>query len=340
MPCGRCRQVLYEFGGPDCLIDTPRGIVPLREVLPDAFGPDDLPARSDERRVRRIGTDERVVRRNRVGAMHAVDVIHAKRDGGRLTDEQIDWVVDAYTRGDVADEQMAALAMAILLNGMDAGEISRWTQAMIDSGERAGAAATSAGRRWTSTPPAGSATRSRCRSRRWWRRAGRRCRSCPGAGSGTPAAPWTSWSRSPAGGRRCRRTEIAAQLADVGAVICATTPDAGARRPQAVRAARRHRHRRVDPADRQLDHEQEDRGGDGGLVLDVKVGSGRVHEDARAGPRAGRDDGADRRRRTGCDHARCSPTCRCRWAGPSATRSRWPSRWRCCAAAARPTSWS
>jgi cytidine deaminase len=44
MPCGRCRQVLYEFGGPDCLLDTPRGVLPLAEVLPDAFGPADLPA--------------------------------------------------------------------------------------------------------------------------------------------------------------------------------------------------------------------------------------------------------------------------------------------------------
>jgi cytidine deaminase len=43
MPCGRCRQVLYEFGGPTCLLDTPRGPLPLSEVLPDAFGPDDLP---------------------------------------------------------------------------------------------------------------------------------------------------------------------------------------------------------------------------------------------------------------------------------------------------------
>ena len=51
-------------------------------------------------------------------AFDAVDVIIAKRDGHELTDEQIDWVVDAYTRGDVADEQMSALAMAILLNGM------------------------------------------------------------------------------------------------------------------------------------------------------------------------------------------------------------------------------
>ena len=55
--------------------------------------------------------------------------------------------------------------------------------------------------------------------------------------------------------------EIAAQLAAVGAVDLRDHADAGPRRPQALRAARRHRHRRVDPADRQLDHEQEDRGG-------------------------------------------------------------------------------
>jgi len=69
-------------------------------------------------------------------AFDAVDVIAAKRDRQELSDEQIDWVVDAYTRGVVADEQMSALAMAILLNGMDRREISRWTTAMIASGER------------------------------------------------------------------------------------------------------------------------------------------------------------------------------------------------------------
>ena len=69
-------------------------------------------------------------------AFDAVDVIRAKRDGHGLDDAQIDWVVDAYTRGVVADEQMSALAMAILLNGMDRREISRWTAAMIASGER------------------------------------------------------------------------------------------------------------------------------------------------------------------------------------------------------------
>jgi thymidine phosphorylase len=66
----------------------------------------------------------------------AVEVIVAKRDGGELSDSQIDWVVDAYTRGAVTDEQMSALAMAILLNGMERREIARWTDAMIASGER------------------------------------------------------------------------------------------------------------------------------------------------------------------------------------------------------------
>lgn len=66
----------------------------------------------------------------------AVEVIAAKRDRHELSDAQIDWVISAYTRGVVADEQMAALAMAILLNGMNAREISRWTNAMINSGER------------------------------------------------------------------------------------------------------------------------------------------------------------------------------------------------------------
>jgi len=66
----------------------------------------------------------------------AVEVIGAKRDGQELSDSQIDWVVDAYTHGVVADEQMAALAMAILLNGMSRREIGRWTAAMIASGER------------------------------------------------------------------------------------------------------------------------------------------------------------------------------------------------------------
>ena len=73
---------------------------------------------------------------SQVEAFSAAEVIAAKRDRHSLTDPQIDWVIDAYTRGAVADEQMSALLMAILLNGMESREISRWTAAMINSGER------------------------------------------------------------------------------------------------------------------------------------------------------------------------------------------------------------
>ena len=66
----------------------------------------------------------------------APTVIRTKRDGGRLSDAAIDWVIDAYTNGRIADEQMSALLMAVFLRGMDYGETARWTAAMVASGER------------------------------------------------------------------------------------------------------------------------------------------------------------------------------------------------------------
>jgi thymidine phosphorylase len=66
----------------------------------------------------------------------APTVIRTKRDGGRLSDAAIDWVIDAYTNGHIADEQMSALLMAIFLRGMDGHETARWTAAMVASGER------------------------------------------------------------------------------------------------------------------------------------------------------------------------------------------------------------
>jgi thymidine phosphorylase len=67
---------------------------------------------------------------------HAVDLIRTKRDGGELSDAQIDWVIAAYTADEIADEQMSALAMAILFRGLNGRELDRWTKAMINSGER------------------------------------------------------------------------------------------------------------------------------------------------------------------------------------------------------------
>lgn len=65
-----------------------------------------------------------------------VDLIRTKRGGGRLTQEEIDWLIDAYTTGTIADEQMSAMAMAVFFRGMDDAELSQWTDAMIASGDR------------------------------------------------------------------------------------------------------------------------------------------------------------------------------------------------------------
>jgi len=65
-----------------------------------------------------------------------VELIRAKRDDRRLADAEIRWLIDAYTAGLVADEQMSALLMAIFIRGLDAAELRTWTAAMIESGER------------------------------------------------------------------------------------------------------------------------------------------------------------------------------------------------------------
>jgi thymidine phosphorylase len=205
--------------------------------------------------------------------VNVIDVIVAKRDRHRLTDEQIDWVVDAYTRGNVADEQMAALAMAILLNGMDAGEIARWTQAMIDSGEvlQLGDVGcplvdkhSTGGVGDKITLPLAPLVAA----------CGAAVPQLSGRGLGHTGGTLDKLEAIPGWRASLSTEEIAAQLADVGAVICATTPT-------------------LAPADRKLYALRDVTGtvesipliassimskkiaeGTGGLVLDVKFGSG------------------------------------------------------------------
>ena len=66
----------------------------------------------------------------------AVDVITQKRDGAELSNEEISWILDAYERGEVAEEQMSALLMAIFFNGLTLQELGSWTDRMVESGER------------------------------------------------------------------------------------------------------------------------------------------------------------------------------------------------------------
>jgi thymidine phosphorylase len=205
--------------------------------------------------------------------VNAIDVITAKRDRARLTDEQIDWVVAAYTRGDVADEQMAALAMAILLNGMDADEIARWTQAMIDSGEVLGLG--DVGRPLVDKHSTGGVgDKITLPLAPLVAACGAAVPQLSGRGLGHTGGTLDKLESIPGWRAALSEAEIAAQLADVGAVICATTPT-------------------LAPADRKLYALRDVTGtvesipliassimskkiaeGTDGLVLDVKFGSG------------------------------------------------------------------
>ncbi|MFG1603065.1 thymidine phosphorylase [Actinoplanes sp. NPDC049265] len=209
----------------------------------------------------------------------AVDVIRAKRDGQVLSDAQIDWVVDAYTRGTVADEQMAALAMAILLRGMTPAEIARWTAAMIASGERmdlSGVGRPTADKHSTGgvgdkitlplTPLVAAC--------------GAAVPQLSGRGLGHTGGTLDKLESIPGWRASLTGAEFRAQLRDVGAVICAAGAD-------------------LAPADRKLYALRDVTGtvesipliassimskkiaeGTGALVLDVKVGRGAFMKDA------------------------------------------------------------
>jgi thymidine phosphorylase len=220
-------------------------------------------------------------------AFSAVDVIRAKRDGGVLSDEQIDWVVDAYTRGEVADEQMSALAMAIFLRGMTGAETARWTRAMIDSGERLS---------WPSGRPTvdkhstgGVGDKITLPLAPLVAACGAAVPQLSGRGLGHTGGTLDKLESIPGWRASLSSEEIRAQLASVGAVVCAPTTG-------------------LAPADRKLYALRDVTGtvecvpliassimskkiaeGAGALVLDVKVGSGAFMatlSDARALARA------------------------------------------------------
>src|SRR3954447_15582581 len=206
-----------------------------------------------------------------------VDLIRAKRDGGALSTAQISWLVDAYTRGYVADEQMSAMTMAIFLNGMSRDEIRELTMAMIATGERldfSGLSKKTTDKHSTGgvgdkiTLPLAPLVAS----------FGVAVPQLSGRGLGHTGGTLDKLESIPGWRAALSVDEIAAQLADIGAVICATTPT-------------------LAPADRKLYALRDVTGtveaipliassimskkiaeGTGGLALDVKGGSGAFME--------------------------------------------------------------
>ncbi|RHW28817.1 thymidine phosphorylase [Nocardioides immobilis] len=214
------------------------------------------------------------------GSPHdAVEVISSKRDGASLSRSQIEWVVDAYTKGVVADEQMSALAMAILLNGMDRREIADWTAAMIASGERmdfSGLSRATADKHSTGgvgdkiTLPLAPLVAA----------CGVAVPQLSGRGLGHTGGTLDKLESIPGWRATLSNEEMVAQLESVGAVICAAGDG-------------------LAPADRKLYALRDVTGtveaipliassimskkiaeGTGALVLDVKVGSGAFMKDA------------------------------------------------------------
>jgi thymidine phosphorylase len=211
----------------------------------------------------------------------AVEVIRAKRDRQALSDGQIDWVIAAYTRGEVADEQMSALAMAILLNGMDRREISRWTDAMIASGVRMDFPAEALGGRPTTDKHStgGVGDKITLPLAPLVAACGAAVPQLSGRGLGHTGGTLDKLESIPGWRAALTREEFLSQLGDVGAVVCAACDD-------------------LAPADKKLYGLRDVTGtveaipliassimskkiaeGTGALVLDVKVGSGAFMKD-------------------------------------------------------------
>ena len=216
-----------------------------------------------------------------MSGISATDVIRAKRDKLGLTDEQIDWVIAAYTRGEVADEQMSSLAMAILLNGMDRHEISRWTDAMIASGIRMSFPTEAIGGRRTTDKHStgGVGDKITLPLAPLVAACGAAVPQLSGRGLGHTGGTLDKLEAIPGWRAALSNDEMFAQLADVGAVICAASDD-------------------LAPADKKLYALRDVTGtveaipliassimskkiaeGTGALVLDVKVGSGAFMKD-------------------------------------------------------------
>jgi thymidine phosphorylase len=211
----------------------------------------------------------------------AVEVITTKRDRKALSDGQIDWVIAAYTRGEVADEQMSALAMAVLLNGMDRREISRWTDAMIASGVRMSFPAEALGGRPTTDKHStgGVGDKITLPLAPLVAACGAAVPQLSGRGLGHTGGTLDKLESIPGWRASVSREEMLAQLGSVGAVICAAGDD-------------------LAPADKKLYALRDVTGtveaipliassimskkiaeGTGALVLDVKVGSGAFMKD-------------------------------------------------------------
>lgn len=232
----------------------------------------------------------------------AVDIIRAKREGHKLSLDEINWTIDAYTKGAMGDEQMAALAMAIFLNGMDREEISQWTTAMINSGERMDFSS-------LGKPTADKHSTGGVGDKITLPLAplvavyGVAVPQLSGRGLGHTGGTLDKLEAIPGWQADLTNDEIMHRLGKgSGAVICAAGAGLAPADKKLYGAARRHCHCGYHPADRVLDHVQEDCGGYRFARARRQGRIWRVHEAHRAGTRTRAHDGRSRLGRWRADH--------------------------------------
>ncbi len=247
-----------------------------------------------------------------------VDLIRQKRDGSTLSTAEIGWLIDAYVKGSIADEQMSAMLMAIFFQGMSHEELAEWTSAMIASGERIDLSGIS----WPTVDKhstGGVGDKVSLILAPLVAACGAAVLQLSGRGLGHTGGTLDKLEAIPGFRSALSTTELVAQLEEIGCVICAAGEG-------------------LVPADRKLYALRDVTGtvesiplisasimskkiaeGTHSLVLDVKVGSGAFMTDL------DRERGSPRRwSRSAEITAFASPLCSAqwtrRWAGPSATR--------------------
>ena len=272
----------------------------------------------------------------RLRTFDAVELIRTKRDGGTLAPEAIDWLIRAYTDAVVTDEQMAAMAMAIFFRGLDGDELTRWTNAMIATGERMDFSSLS---RPTvdkhSTGGVGDKITlplaplvAAC---------GVAVPQLSGRGLGHTGGTLDKLEASPGWRASLSNAEVLAQLESVGAVICAA--GAGLAPADKKLYALRDVTATIEsiPMISASIMSKKIAEGTESLVLDVKTGSGafmKTVENSRALAQTMVGIG----KAAGVNTVALITDMNAPSGAPQATASRWPSRWRCSPAAARRTS--
>ena len=225
--------------------------------------------------------------------MRTVDLIQRKRDGEELSPEEIEFLVNGYTNGEIPDYQMSAFLMAVYFSGMTDREVSRLTECMLHSGDTvdlSGVPGVKVDKH--STGGVGDKTSFIV---------------APLAAAAGVVVPMMSGrALGHTGGTLDKlesipgfRTDLSAEEFQKAAVrtralLHRADRAAGAGRPQAVRAARRHGHGGIDPADFVFDHVEEAGRGHRRAGAGCQSGHRRLHEDAGGRAPPGADHGRDR----------------------------------------------